>query len=160
MKSIKTLQREIHLLSRVAEGQTMAAIATAELRAMAMNELAIAQGRLSPKSLQTNSIELSMLSLRPLIDHSTFSVEWNGRRCRLGNYLSLKLLDRLCRRPGQFVSHEELLHEVWKARRCPVTIRSAIRELRRRLRAGKMAKLAAAIQSQGKSYGLILYPTD
>jgi DNA-binding response OmpR family regulator len=156
MKSIKTLQRQLYLLSQVAEGQTMAAIATAELRAMLMKELAIAESRTPRKSFQTGSVDFSTPGLRPLIDHSTFSVEWNGQRCHLGNRLLLKLLDRLCRRPGQFVSHEELLHEVWEARRCPETIRSAIRELRRRLREDKMTELAAAIQSQGKSYGLVL----
>jgi len=156
MKSIKALEREIQLLSQIAEAQTMAAIATAELRAMALKELEIARNQQSHRYAPDRKTEFHAPWSRPIIDHSTFCVEWNGQRCRLGNRLALKLLNRLARWPGQYVSHDELLRDVWDARRSPETIRSAVRDLRRRLRRGKMSALAAAIHSERKSYVLVL----
>jgi DNA-binding response OmpR family regulator len=158
MKTANNLDRAILLLSRIAEAHTTAAIAVAELRAMLSKESQVVRSRSSQPWCE-RSADGTALHPRPLIDHSTFSVEWEGRKCRFGHRLSLKLLDRLCRRPGQYISHEELLHEVWEARRTPEAIRSAIRELRRRLRAADMSALAEAIRSQGKCYGLILHPS-
>jgi DNA-binding response OmpR family regulator len=157
MKTTNNLERALLLLSRIAEAHTTAAIAVAEMRAMVVKESEAARRR-SSKPWWERPADGTAGYQRPMIDHSTFTVEWRGRKCRLGHHLSLKLLDRLCRRPGQYISHEEFLHEVWEARRSPETIRSAIRELRRRLRAANMSELADAIQAQGSCYGLILYP--
>jgi DNA-binding response OmpR family regulator len=157
MKTTNNLERATLLLSRIAEAHTTAAIAVAELRAILTKQSSRPHGSSSARSYRENSIGETGQNLRPMIDHSTFCVEWEGRTCRLGHRLSLKLLDRLCRRPGQYIPHEEFLHEVWEARRSPETIRSAIRELRRRLRAAKMGELADAIHGHGKCYGLMLY---
>jgi DNA-binding response OmpR family regulator len=156
MKSTNNLERAILLLSRIAEAHTTAAIAVAELRVMLTKESVAAYGQSSSRSYREKSTGRTDQHLRPMIDHSTFCVEWEGRTCRLGNRLSLKLLDRLCRRPGQYIPHEEFLHEVWEARRSPETIRSAIRDLRQRLRAADMGELANAIHGHGKCYALML----
>jgi DNA-binding response OmpR family regulator len=156
MKTTNNLERAILLLSRIAEAHTTAAIAVAELRAMLTKDSVGAHGQSSSGSYREHSTGRPGQYLRPVIDHSTFCVEWEGRTCCLGHRLSLKLLDRLCRRPGQYIPHEEFLHEVWEARRSPETIRSAIRELRRRLRAAEMGELADAIHGHGKCYALML----
>src|SRR5437763_52363 len=114
MKKPELLDRALHLLSQVAEAHTTAAIAVAELRALLFEQ----SSKLNPNSHQSMHAK-ERCATRPIVDQSTFRVAWNGHSCRLGNRLSLKLLDRLCRRPDQYVSHEQLLNEVWRARRSP-----------------------------------------
>src|SRR5262245_50655580 len=48
-----------------------------------------------------------------LIDPAQRTVQFRGRTCFLGGRLPFRLLARLARRPNAFVSHEELLDEVW-----------------------------------------------
>src|SRR3954468_10271586 len=58
-------------------------------------------------------------SSRPLIialhiDRDRLQVVFHGRTCVLGNTLPFKLLERLARRPNTYVTHEELLSDVWE----------------------------------------------
>ncbi|MBK8270667.1 MAG: helix-turn-helix domain-containing protein [Planctomycetes bacterium] len=95
------------------------------------------------------------------MDHSTLSVLWEGQTCQLGYTVLFKLVDRLSRRPNQFVTFDQLLHDVWNGdSRSPDTIRSAVRNLRQKLTDAGMNRLAAAIQGQAGRYGLILNNGD
>ncbi len=146
MENRRTTDHILHLLSRIAEAHTTAAICVAEIRAILDRE---ANARVR---------ELPDFSLRPIVDYSTRSVHWAGKDCRLGPTLIFDLLDRLARRPNQYVTHQQLLLDVWKTQVSLVTIRSAVRDLRSRLRKAGMTKLADAIEGRRGCYGLILDP--
>ena len=94
---------------------------------------------------------------RPVIDRATLSVLFKGRSCFLGNTLPFRLLDRLLRRPNQFVSYEQLQDDVWNSMPSPESIRSVVKELRRKLRCVGMDGLANAIDGKvARHYSLTL----
>jgi hypothetical protein len=94
---------------------------------------------------------------RPLLDESTLSVIWNGKTLHLGHTLAFLLLSRLARRPNQYVTHLDLMRDVWDNEYlATATIRSLIRELRRKLRDGGMRELATAIRGHNGRYILEL----
>jgi hypothetical protein len=94
---------------------------------------------------------------RPLVDESTLSVIWKSKTLHLGHTLAFRLLARLARRPNQYVTHLELLRDVWDDDDlATATIRSMVRELRRKLCSGGMTDLATAIRGHNGRYILIL----
>lgn len=96
---------------------------------------------------------------RPLLDESTLSVIWKSRTLHLGHTLAFGLLARLARRPNQYVTHLDLLRDVWddgESLTPTSTIRSLVRELRRKLRCGGMTELATAIRGHNGRYILEL----
>jgi DNA-binding response OmpR family regulator len=94
---------------------------------------------------------------RPLLDQATLQVTWNGKSLHLGHTRAFGLLSRLSRCPNQYVTHLDLLNDVWDNEDLSTaTIRSAVRHLRRRLRDGKMGELAAAIRGHNGRYILCL----
>lgn len=91
------------------------------------------------------------------IDPGTLSVRWDGRKCVLGASIGFRLMQRLARRPGRYISHDELLTDVWQCCRSTSTVRSAVRDLRRRLVGSGMADLAARIDGTNRGhYALLL----
>lgn len=105
--------------------------------------------------LQTDAARTS--AELPILDDQTYSVHWRGATCQLGCTLSFKLLQRLARRPRFSISCDQLRDDVWRESQCcDSTIRSAVRYLRRQLRAAHMDDLAAAIQSRKRQYVLSL----
>jgi len=85
------------------------------------------------------------------------SVIFQGRSCFLGNTLPFRLLERLLRRPNQYVSHYQLQEGVWDGEPSPESIRSVVKELRRKLRCAGMDDLAKAISGRvAKHYRLNL----
>src|SRR6478672_4630380 len=94
---------------------------------------------------------------RPLLDESTLSVTWKGKPLHLGNTIAFRLLDRLARCPNQYVTHLDLLRDVWEDEyTATATIRSLVRQLRRKLRGAGWADLAAAIRGHSGRYVLSL----
>lgn len=94
---------------------------------------------------------------QPYVDKSLLAVVYRGRECFLGNTLSLRLFERLLRRPNQYLDHRDLLDHVWFGVREPSSIRSVVKELRAKLRNAGMADLSAAIDGRvAGHYGLIL----
>jgi DNA-binding response OmpR family regulator len=94
---------------------------------------------------------------RPLLDDSTLSVIWKGKALHLGHTLAFRLLARLARHPNQYVTHVDLLRDVWDDDDlASATIRSLVRELRRKLCSGGMTDLAAAIRGHNGRYILAL----
>jgi DNA-binding winged helix-turn-helix (wHTH) protein len=71
--------------------------------------------------------------------------------------MAFRVLERLSRRPNQFVTHHDLLQEVWEDELLELaTIRSTVRHLRRRLCDGGMEDLANAIRGYNGRYILEL----
>jgi len=94
---------------------------------------------------------------RPLLDESTLSVFWKGKKLHLGHTRCFWLLARLGRRPGQYVTHLDLLQDVWDNEDLrTATIRSLVRRLREKLVRGGMSELAAAIEGHNGRYILNL----
>lgn len=93
----------------------------------------------------------------PITDRADFSVRWGNRRCPLGNNLAFKILERLAQRPGLYLHYDTLLNEFWDCHTSFEAVRSAVKVLRRKLRAAGMGDLAKAIDgSNSHHYGLRL----
>lgn len=83
---------------------------------------------------------------RLVLDDARLTVTFRGRTCRLGNTLPFRLLTRLARRPGCYVTHDDLLADVWDGgRRSDSVVRGTVKVLRQKLRDAGMADLADAI---------------
>jgi DNA-binding response OmpR family regulator len=52
-----------------------------------------------------------------VIDAGTFSVHWKGKTSYLGYTVLFRLMDHLVRHVNRFVSHQQLLDEVWGGER-------------------------------------------
>jgi DNA-binding response OmpR family regulator len=85
------------------------------------------------------------------LDRTTFSVRWEGRSCYLGHSTAFRLLERLARRPNEYVSVDRLLDELWSGPRSYSTLRSTVCRLKSRLRHAGMGDLAQLID--GRVYG-------
>jgi len=102
-------------------------------------------------------VEVPNGQLIPRVDESKFCIAWRGRSCFLGHTKSFHLFICLLRRANRYVSYDHLLRDVWNGDvKSPDTVRSAIRELKKRLSRARMGRLAQLISGQGKHYGLIL----
>jgi len=93
----------------------------------------------------------------PITDNLTFCVHWGNQTCHLGNTVAFRLLERLAHRPGLYLHYDSLLNELWDYHTSPEAVRSAVKILRRKLRAAGMEDLAEAIDgSNSHHYGLKL----
>jgi hypothetical protein len=149
----RVIERLLQLIAQVIEAHTTAALCLDEVRA----ELAELSAELSlPTIVHRLPSADQKLVRRPMVDESTCVVSWNGRRCFLGHTMLLRLMCRLCRRPNQYVSHQQLLDDVWGDERTVDTIRSVVRQLRAKLRTAGMGEVARAIRADQSHYGLML----
>ena len=143
------------LASRLADATMTVALCADEIRALTRAELN--PDRLAGEPHQASGTELNNRRPRPLLDESTLCVFWAGRRLHLGHTKSFWVLTRLARCPHQYVTHLDLIREVWDKEDLPTsTLRSLVRELRRKLRRGGMADLADAIRGHNEHYILDL----
>lgn len=84
-----------------------------------------------------------------VIDRATFTVRWNGQSCFLNNSLPFRMLERLARRPNQFVSYEQLFDEVWGGGiRSRAAVRSVVKVLRQKLNRAGMREVARAVDGR------------
>lgn len=91
------------------------------------------------------------------LDRSTYTVRWNQRSCFLGYTMAFRVLERLARRPNEYVSTDRLLDELWAATRTASTVRSTVCGLRSKLRDARMDDLADMIDGRNPNhYGLML----
>jgi Transcriptional regulatory protein, C terminal len=82
----------------------------------------------------------------PIVDEARLLVTFCGRTCFLGNTLPFRLLARLARQPGCYVTHDDLMDEVWDgAHRSESVVRSVVKVLRQKLRLDGLDGLADAI---------------
>lgn len=94
---------------------------------------------------------------RPLMDESTLSVMWNGKMLHLGHTQGFWLLARLARSANQYVTHLDLIADIWDNDLTdPAAVRSGVRRLRLKLRRGGMRDLADAIVGHHGRYMLDL----
>ncbi|HEY3325102.1 MAG TPA: winged helix-turn-helix domain-containing protein [Planctomycetota bacterium] len=145
------------LASQLTETLMTAAICAQEIRTLVRAELDDDAPTDSGRHAFKLAPSLARHKQRPLIDESTLSVIWRGRTLHLGQTLKFRLLERLARRPNQYVTHLDLLQDVWHDEYTETaTIRSMVRELRRKLCGGGMTDLAAAIRGHQERYILEL----
>jgi hypothetical protein len=145
------------LASQLAEAVMTAAVCAQEIQAVVRTE-SNSDAHANPGHCNSESAPcLTHHMQRPLLDESTLSVIWKGKTLHLGHTLAFRLLSRLARRPNQYVTHSQLLQDVWDDDDlATATIRSLVRELRRKLRGGGMTDLAAAIRGHNGRYILNL----
>ena len=136
------------LASQLAETLMTAAICAKELRSEVraqIDESSSAQRQSRPA--------VDGCGRRPFMSESTLSVLWNGQSLHLGHTVYFRLLDRLSRRPNQYITHLDLLRDVWDDEELATsTIRSVVRHLRQRLRDGGMGDLAKSIRGHNGRY--------
>lgn len=90
------------------------------------------------------------------LDRSTFEVRYRGQRCALGATMGFRVLERLARRPNQYIHADALLEELWTAPRSYVTVRSTVCRLKARLRRAGLGEVADMIDGRTRGhYGLI-----
>jgi DNA-binding response OmpR family regulator len=130
-------------LRNLAESQAATIELMEQTLALLSEELAI--DAVTFWKFRTATIGAPPLSDRLFIDHDRLQVAFGGRICVLGNTLPFKLLERLARRPNTYVTHDELLSDVWEGIRSESAIRSVVKRLRQTLRRQGLSELAAAI---------------
>ena len=119
-----------------------------------LNHVLEAEESLEFESGDTNS---KSKTNKPFANRKTLSIEWAGKSCFLGNTLLFWFFDRIARTPNQYVSHLDLLEDVWGGERKEATIRGVAKRLRDRLNECGMEFLALSIDgSESGYYGLIL----
>jgi DNA-binding response OmpR family regulator len=144
------LDEALHLIHQATAMQAALADQLARAANLLQNVLIHGNGVHTPTGLLHHNGD------RPLIDQESLAVHWDGRTCRISAAIPLRLLERLCRRPGCFVHIDDLLHDVWDGdTKSPSTVRSAVRRLRERLQNGDMRALADAIHCECGRYGLV-----
>ena len=145
------------LTNQLAEILMAAAICAEEICAIGRDEHDDNAGGHPERSEFHLSQSLPCQKQRPLLDESTLCVIWKGKSLHLGYTRSFRLLGRLARRPNQYVTHLDLLQDVWDGEDLrTATIRSVVRHLRRRLCKGGMEELASAIRGHNERYILDL----
>lgn len=147
------LPKLVQLAKELSDALTSAAYYAHEIQSLVQlqlrNELGESDGQVKTKS--------DGFSERPMLDQSTYSVTWQGRSLHLGHTRCFWLLARLVRRPNQYVTHLDLLNDVWDDEELTTaTIRSTVCQLRRRLRKSRMRHLADAIRGHNGHYILEL----
>jgi hypothetical protein len=134
--------------------ESLRALAASHAAAVAQIEetMAVLSSALELDDPGNDDMPGSETSRRPVADATTFCAVWRGKTCFLGNTLLFWLFDRLARTPGRYVSHVDLLEEVWRSKRESSTIRGVAKRLRDRLVDAGMADLASAIDGSVTGY--------
>ena len=106
--------RKLNILSR----QLTESLMSASLCAKEIDEIAHAQpddnfDRNPGASRNGHGRNGSNAIHRPLLDEATLSVTWKGRTLHLGHTQGFWLLTRLARRANQYITHLDLLREIW-----------------------------------------------
>jgi DNA-binding response OmpR family regulator len=144
------LDEALHLIYQATAMQAALADQLARAAALLRNILIHGNGTHAPTGILHHNGD------RPLFDQDSLAVHWDGRTCKIGGTIRMRLLERLCRRPGCFVHMDDLLQDVWDGdSKAPSTVRSAVRRLRARLQNADMQTLADAIHCEGGRYGLV-----
>ena len=145
--------RKLHVLNRHLTESLM----SAALCAKEISEIVHAQGddgHARPPSANGNGRHTAP---RPLLDEATLSVIWRDKTLHLGHTQGFRLLERLARRANQYVTHLDLLREIWEDDFADTDLlRAGMQRLRVKLRAGGMADLADAITGHHGHYMLDL----
>jgi DNA-binding response OmpR family regulator len=106
-----------------------------------------AKGSASPPSV---TVVAASSPLR--IDRSTFAVTWQGKGCPLGNTTAFRLIEKLARRPEEYISIDQLLDDLWSAPRSYSTLRSTVCRLKAKLDTAGMRDLSLRIDGRVHGY--------
>ena len=150
--------RKLNLLSRqLTESLMSAALCANEIGEIARDEIDDhAGGRPSANGSghRRNGLKTPQ---RPLLDETTLSVIWGGKSLHLGHTQGFWLLARLARCPNRYITHLDLLQEIWDDEFADTALlRAGMRRLRMKLRQGGMGDLADAIAGHRGRYMLNL----
>jgi DNA-binding response OmpR family regulator len=86
------------------------------------------------------------------LDRATYSLHWETRVCVLGHTMAFELMERLCRRPNEYIQVDRLIDELWSGPRTYSTVRSTVCRLRGKLRVAGMTDLAAMIDGDTRGH--------
>lgn len=86
------------------------------------------------------------------LDRATYSLHWDARVCVLGHTMAFELMERLCRRPNEYIQMDRLIDELWSGPRTYSTVRSTVCRLRGKLRVAGMTDLAAMIDGDTRGH--------
>ena len=146
-----TARRLNALAGQLAEALKTAAICAQEIQAAVRTEIDEADLGHHPNGF-VSRVPNPVDHPHPIIDHSRFTVTLGGRTCRLGNTIPFRFLARLAESPGRYVSHEQLIDDVWDGHGSDDALRSVVKHLRRRLREAGLDDLAGAINGLTPGY--------
>ncbi len=150
--------RQLTILSRQLTENLMSAAICAKEISLITQSLADASSRHSTVA-DDNGRRLNKAPavIRPLLDEAALSVIWRGKTLHLGHSKGFWLLARLARRTNQYVTHLDLLREIWDDEFADAQLlRAGMKRLRNRLRQGGMADLAEALIGHHGRYMLDL----
>ena len=134
--------RKLHVLSR----QLTESLMRAALCAKEIGEIVHAQTSDGYADLSSANGNGRHTAPRPLLDEATLSVIWRDHALRLGYNKEFRLLAHLARRANQYVTHVDLLEEIWDDDFADAALlRAGIQRLKTKLRRGGMADLADAV---------------
>ena len=149
--------RKLKLLSsQLTESLMNAALCAKEIGEIARAEIDDARGRpgANGNGGRRNSANAEQ---RPLLDEATLSVIWKGKTLHLGHTQGFWLLARLARCPNHYITHVDLLEEIWEDDFTDTSVlRAGVQRLRVKLRRGGMGDLANAIAGHRGRYMLNL----
>lgn len=115
----------------------------------------VEQGRQPQRDSLSVVVQIAGQSLR--VDRGTYTIHWKGRRCPLGCTMAFHVMERLARRPNEYVLTDRLLDDLWSGARAYSTVRSTVCRLKARLRREGMGDLAELIDGRTRGhYGLVL----
>jgi hypothetical protein len=109
--------------------------------------------------LNTDASDLTQPSppeeINPLIvDRNTFSIQWRGLTCRLGNTNEFKLIEFLNNKVGKYVGNSDLIDDVWDGSGEFKNVQKAVSNLRRKFREAGMHQIT--ISNEKGHYSLNL----
>ena len=149
-------ERIIVLLKRLARIQTVGASCISELQGVIGHWEGFSEAAGALANLLGSDEDPALLFSRPIVDSAAMTVTWQGRTCSLGSTVLFRLMERLARRPNQYIPYDRLTSDVWDGCRSDDAVRAAAARLRCRLKKARMPNLAKAIRGTGGHYGLIL----
>ena len=106
---------------------------------------------------QTDKWEPEDLTSQPTVDWEKFSICWKDNHYDIGNIKEFYLFERLCRKPGVYVSRADLVDEVWEGDLTEkAAVQNAVSSLRKHLKKAGMEELVIDGQKNRGYYALIL----
>ncbi len=150
--------RKLNLLARqLTESLMSAALCAKEIGEIARAEIDDNTGGGPDDNGNGQRRDAARTRQRPLLDEATLSVVWRDRALHLGHTHGFWLLARLARCPNRYVTHVDLLQEIWDDEFADTSLlRAGVQRLRVKLRRGGMGDLADAIAGHRGRYMLNL----
>jgi len=114
----------------------------------------------APAALDTSPVVTGPPQRQLSVDRATYTVSWGPNRCVLGHTMAFHIMERLARRPNEYINVDRLLDELWTGSRAYSTVRSTVCRLKIKLRKSGMTDLAGLIDGSMRGhYGLMLQGT-